>query len=62
MKSKTVCVPTIIEHLNPVTEQFGPLSLNTNQMQIPDKLQDIPRIINMLLSDAEQAICDTATD
>jgi hypothetical protein len=52
----------ILEHLNTVTEQFGPVSLDSGQMQIPDGAKGIPRIVYQALTEAEQAICDAATD
>lgn|GEM_PF-4455673 len=62
MKHTQACVPEIMEHLNPVTEQFGAVSHNADQMQIPDTISDIPRFLYHLLTDAEQEICDKATD
>lgn len=62
MKNTSAYVPKIIEHLNPVTEQFGPASENTGQMQIPSSVVDIPGYLYTLLAKAEQAICDKATD
>ena len=62
MSDSPASVPTIIAHLNPVTEQFGPVSYDSDQMQIPDTVGDVPRFVYQLLTDAEQEICDMATD
>jgi len=61
MKNTHTAVPEIIEHLNPVTEQFGPVSHDSRQMQIPTT-EDIIGYTNKLLTKTEQAICDIATD
>jgi len=55
MKTAPASVPEIIEHLNPVTEQFGPVTQS-------DALQDVSDIIHELLTKDEQRICDKATD
>jgi len=62
MKSESTAVPEIIEHLNPVTEQCGPISRDSGQMQVPDTVKDVPRFVYRLLTTAEQTICDKATD
>lgn len=62
MKETPSYVPEIIEHLNPVMEQFGPVSHDSDQMQIPDTVGEIPRLVYQLLTDAEQEICNKATD
>ncbi len=62
MKPTPTPVPVILEHLNPVTEHFGPISKDTGKMQIPDTMQDIPRFVYELLTETEQAMCDKVTD
>ncbi len=62
MSKAPASVPEIIKNLNPVTEHFGPVSQDTGNMQIPDTIQDIPRVVYQALTEAEQAICDMATD
>ncbi len=62
MKNKPTFVPEIIEHLNPVTEQFGAVSHDSGQMQIPDSVKEVPRFMYKFLTEAEQAMCDKATD
>jgi hypothetical protein len=62
MKNTQTTVPKIIEHLNPVTEQFGLISEDSGQMQIPATVQEVPGFLYKLLTATEQAICDKATD
>ena len=62
MKNAPASIPDIIEHISPVTEQFGPISQDSGQMQIPPTVQDVPRFVYELLTKTEQTICDTATD
>jgi hypothetical protein len=54
-------VPEIIEHLNPVTEQFGPVSKNSGQIQIPTA-RNIRNYAHKFLAKARHAISDIASD
>ena len=62
MKNTTTSVPLIIQNISPVTEQFGPLSHDSDIMQIPANVSDIPKFLYHLLSEGEEDICESATD
>ena len=62
MKNKPTEVPEIIKNINPVTEQFGPISQDLDQMQIPDTVKEVPGFVYKLLTSADQTLCDKATD
>lgn len=62
MRDTPTSVPEIIRNLNPVTEQFDPVSQDSGQMQISSAAQNDPGFLHQMLTKAEQAICDLATD
>ncbi len=57
MKDTHTSVPEIIKHLNPVTEQFGPLLHNSGHTLLPSA-QTIRSYAGKLLIMVEKAICD----
>jgi hypothetical protein len=62
MRDTSTSVPEIIKNLNPVTEQFDSDSQDSRQMQKSLAAQNGPGFLHELLTKAEQAICDMATD
>ncbi len=62
MKNTPTSVPLITKNISPVTEQFGPLSHDSDLMQIPENISDIPKFLYHVLSKAEEEACDSATD
>ena len=62
MKDTPASVPEITEHLNPVTEQFGPVLQDLGQRPILHTAQNDSGFLHQSLSPTEQIICDTATD
>ncbi len=62
MSDASTSVPDIIKNLNPVTEQFDSITQSAGQMQTLPAVQNDPSFLHRLLTKAEQAICDMATD
>lgn len=62
MANASTSVPEIIRNLNLVTEQFDPVDQNPTRMQKSNTAENDLSLRHQLLTNAEQAICDMATD
>ena len=62
IKDTQTSVPDIIKNLNPVTEHFDSVPGQASQRRASQITQEDPGYLHQLLTKAEQAICDLATD
>ena len=62
IKDTQASIPDIIKNINPVTEHFDPVPESSEPAQVTKTVQDHPGFLHHLLSEAEQLICDKATD